>query len=140
MSVHQAFLLGTRNGGLALRRPDLGVLREGATADVLVFNMDKISLVGWSDPVAAIVLHSTAADIEDIYVNGTLVKNGGELVVDWRGKGWKKRLEDSAKKWTKILASTNITLWQEEVTAAIGWKNFGVPFQVDVTPGSSNGF
>jgi cytosine/adenosine deaminase-related metal-dependent hydrolase len=87
MTVRQAFLLGRRNGGLALKRPDLGVLRVGAKADVLVFSTDAIGLVGWSDPVAAVVLHSNVADIEDIYVDGQLVKKGGKLVVDWQGEG-----------------------------------------------------
>lgn len=38
MSVHQACLLATRNGGLALRRQDIGVLAVGAKADIVVFN------------------------------------------------------------------------------------------------------
>ncbi|KAJ7495279.1 amidohydrolase, partial [Mycena latifolia] len=123
MTVRQAFLLGTRNGGLALKRPDLGVLREGATADVLVFSTDAIGLVarGWSDPVAAIVLHSNVADIEDIYVGGKLVKTGGKLVVDWE-------------------ARTNISAFEEGVKGSLTDQDFQDPFEVDVTRGESTGF
>ncbi|KAJ7434697.1 amidohydrolase [Mycena latifolia] len=142
MTVRQAFLLGTRNGGLALKRPDLGVLREGATADVLVFSTDAIGLVGWSDPVAAIVLHSNVADIEDIYVGGQLVKTGGELVLDWEGRGYGDRLRASANKFRDALARTNISTFEEGVKleGSLMDQDFQDPFQVDATRGESTGF
>lgn len=46
MSVNQAFLLATRHGGLALRRQDIGVLVEGAKADIVIFNGDSPGLLG----------------------------------------------------------------------------------------------
>ncbi|KAJ7905182.1 amidohydrolase, partial [Mycena leptocephala] len=140
MTVRQAFLLGTRNGGLALKRPDLGVLREGAIADVLVFSTDAIGLVGWSDPVAAIVLHSNVADIEDIYVGGQLVKQGGKLVVDWVGKGYAERLKESATKFRDALARTNISTFEAGVKGSLTDQDFQDPFMVDVTGGGSTGF
>jgi len=142
MTVRQAFLLGTRNGGLALKRPDLGVLREGAKADILVFSTDAIGLIGWSDPVAAIVLHSNVADIEDIYVDGELVKKGGKLVVDWQGKGYADRLRDSASKFRDALAKTNISTFEEGIKALSGLtdQDFQDPFEVDVTRGDGTGF
>ncbi|KAJ6581806.1 hypothetical protein B0H19DRAFT_1116534 [Mycena capillaripes] len=140
MTVRQAFLLGTRNGGLALKRPDLGVLKEGATADVLVFSTDAIGLVGWSDPVAAIVLHSNVADIEDIYVGGQLVKQGGKLVVDWVGKGYAERLKESATKFRDALAMTNISTFEVGVKGSLTDQDFQDPFEVDVTRGDGTGF
>ncbi|KAF8145427.1 hypothetical protein K438DRAFT_1630151 [Mycena galopus ATCC 62051] len=140
MTVRQAFLLGTRNGGLALKRPDLGVLREGAKADVLVFSTDAIGLVGWSDPVAAIVLHSNVADIEDIYVDGQLVKKAGKLVVDWEGEGFADRLRESAIRFRDGLANTNITAFEVGVKGSLTDQDFQDPFQVDVTRGDGTGF
>ncbi|KAJ7025129.1 hypothetical protein C8F04DRAFT_968154 [Mycena alexandri] len=140
MTVRQAFLLGTRNGGLALKRPDLGVLREGAKADVLVFSTDAIGLVGWSDPVAAIVLHSNVADIEDIYVDGELIKKGGKLVVDWQGEGFGNKLRESAIKFRDALAKTNITAFEVGVKGSLTDRDFQDPFQVDVTRGDGTGF
>lgn len=40
MTVEQAFLLATRQGGRALRRDDVGVLKVGAKADIVVWNGD----------------------------------------------------------------------------------------------------
>jgi hypothetical protein len=81
MSVVQAFLLATRNGGLALRRPDLGVLSVGAKADVVVWDGTSPSMLGWLDPVAAIILHSNVGDVEHVLVDGKFVKRDHKLVV-----------------------------------------------------------
>ncbi|KAK6974317.1 putative amidohydrolase [Favolaschia claudopus] len=142
MSVRQAFLMGTRNGGLALKRPDLGVLREGAKADVLVFSTDAIGLIGWSDPVAAIILHSNVADIEDIYVDGKLVKSAGKLVVDWEGQGFADQLRASAVKFREAFAKTNISAFEEgiKLQGSLTDEDFQDPFEVDVTRGDGTGF
>ncbi|KAJ7364535.1 amidohydrolase [Mycena albidolilacea] len=140
MTVRQAFLLGTRNGGLALKRPDLGVLRVGAKADVLVFSTDAIGLIGWSDPVAAIVLHANVADIEDVYVDGKLVKKGGKLIADWQGKGFADRFKRSARKFRDALARTDINTFEAALKGPLTDQDFQDPFQVDVTRRGGMGF
>lgn len=80
MSVDQAFKMATRHGGLALRRPDLGVIEVGAKADLVVWNArESPSLLGWSDPVAAVMLHASVADILHVTVDGEFVKRDGRL-------------------------------------------------------------
>ena len=81
MSVDQAFLLATRHGALALRRQDLGIITPGAKADLLVWNGASPALLGWVDPVAAIILHASVGDIEDVLVDGQFIKRKGSLVV-----------------------------------------------------------
>lgn len=81
MSVVQAFRLATRAGGLALRRADLGVLRSGAKADLVVWNArDSPSMAGWSDPVAAVMLHASVGDVFHVMVDGKFVKKEGKLL------------------------------------------------------------
>ncbi|RKK66106.1 hypothetical protein BFJ69_g15694 [Fusarium oxysporum] len=81
MSADQAFLLATRNGGLALRRPDLGVLAPGAKADLIVWNSDSPGMLGWVDPVAAVILHANVGDIQHVLVDGKFVKRDFRLTV-----------------------------------------------------------
>ncbi|KAG5657976.1 hypothetical protein KAF25_006927 [Fusarium avenaceum] len=79
MSANQAFLLGTRSGGQALRRPDLGVIRVGSKADIAVFDGSARGLLGWQDPVAAIILHSQASHVKHVLVDGHWMKKDGQL-------------------------------------------------------------
>ena len=81
MTVRQAFLMATRAGGLALRRPDLGVIAPGAKADLVFFDGASPSLLGWRDPVAAVILHASVGDMSDVMVEGKWVKRDGKLVV-----------------------------------------------------------
>ncbi|KAG8623134.1 hypothetical protein KVT40_008110 [Elsinoe batatas] len=80
MSVKQAFHLATRSGAQALRRPDLGVIQVGAKADIVIFDGTRMSLLGFRDPIAAIILHSNPGDVRDVMVNGRFVKRDGRLL------------------------------------------------------------
>ncbi|CAH0052256.1 unnamed protein product [Clonostachys solani] len=80
MSVVQAFTLATRSGGLALRRPDLGVIQVGAKADIVVWNaQESPALLGWTDPITSVILHATVGDVLHVAVNGSFVKRDGKL-------------------------------------------------------------
>ncbi|RTE71914.1 hypothetical protein BHE90_013672 [Fusarium euwallaceae] len=79
MSTKQAFHLATRAGGLALRRPDLGVIRVGAKADIAVFDGSAPGLLGWEDAITAVVLHSNIGHIKHVLVNGEWRKRDGQL-------------------------------------------------------------
>ncbi|KAI1805198.1 hypothetical protein F4811DRAFT_516216 [Daldinia bambusicola] len=82
MSVNQAFLLATRNGGLALGRPDLGVIKPDAKADILIWDGRSPGMLGWVDPISAVVLHANVGDIKDVIVGGEFRKREGKLVVE----------------------------------------------------------
>ncbi|WPH01310.1 Hypothetical protein R9X50_00414900 [Acrodontium crateriforme] len=79
-TVEQAFLMATRQGGRALRRSDIGVIKVGAKADIVVFNGESPNMLGWSDPIAAIILHSNSGDIEHVIVDGQFRKRNFRLV------------------------------------------------------------
>lgn len=85
-TVEQAFLMATRQGGLSLKRRDIGVLQVGAKADIVVFNGDSPNMLGWHDPVAAVILHANPGDVEHVLVDGEFRKRDFELVnlkTDW---------------------------------------------------------
>ncbi|KAL4933000.1 uncharacterized protein BDV17DRAFT_144807 [Aspergillus undulatus] len=89
MTVEQAFLLATRQGGLALRRHDIGVIEPGAKADLAIFNGDSPNMLGWTDPVAAVILHAHPGDIEHVLVDG-----------EWRKRDF--RLVNLAQPWDEL--------------------------------------
>ncbi|KAJ3460113.1 hypothetical protein MRS44_010980 [Fusarium solani] len=136
MSVGQSFLLATRNGGLALRRPDLGVLSVGAKADVVVWDGTSLSMLGWVDPVAAVMLHSNAGDVEHVLVDGKFVKRHNKIVAGNLEKT-KARFLKAAKRaqddWRKIPYPEREELFS---TGA----RLRDPEPVDVQAGDGNGY
>lgn len=84
MSVVDAFLLATRQGALALRRSDIGVIQVGAKADIACFDGTSPNMVGWTNAVAAVVLHSNVGDIKHVLVDGHFRKRDGVLLTKTR--------------------------------------------------------
>ncbi|KAL6904997.1 hypothetical protein GGI43DRAFT_297736 [Trichoderma evansii] len=83
LSVQDVFRLGTIGGAKAISMQDqLGSLEEGKLADIVIFDGLSPGMIcaAEEDPVAAIVLHSSIADIETVIVNGRIVKQQGSLV------------------------------------------------------------
>jgi hypothetical protein len=136
MSATQAFLLATRNGALALHRHDIGILAPGAKADLLVWNGRSPALLGWSDPVAAVMLHASVGDVKHVMVNGVFKKRDGRLVVD----GYKELQDRFLESAERIQG-----MWREmEVPVLEGVSAAGVEFErtvkADVMRGEGTGY
>ena len=107
MSVEEGFLLATRQGGRALRRDDIGVLKPGAKADIVVWNGESPNLLGWRDPIAAILLHTNVSDVELVLIDGQWRKRDFKLVLSSK-LGWeevKAKFLDAAKRIQDQLAT-----------------------------------
>lgn len=81
-TVEEAFNLGTIQGARAIGMQDkIGSLAVGKKADIVVFDGLGPSMVcaAQHDPVAAVVLHSSPADIEIVIVDGVVRKQQREL-------------------------------------------------------------
>ncbi|KAL7926141.1 hypothetical protein ACQKWADRAFT_281869 [Trichoderma austrokoningii] len=83
VSVQDVFRLGTIGGAKAIGMQDqLGSLEQGKLADIVIFDGLSPGMIcaAEEDAVAAIVLHSSIADIETVIVDGRIVKQQGSLV------------------------------------------------------------
>ncbi len=81
-TVQEAYALGTVQGARALGMGDkIGSLAVGKRADVVVFDALSPNMVcgAQHDPVAAIVMHSTPADVVMTIVDGVGRKRDGRL-------------------------------------------------------------
>lgn len=138
MSVEQSFLLATRSGGQALHREDIGVIQAGAKADVVVWNArDSWSMLGWVDPVAAVMLHANPGDVLHVMVDGQLVKKDGKLT-DPSHEDVKSRFLESARKIQKTFRETPYPELEGN------WEQSGAPFATpqiaDIEPGNGTGY
>jgi hypothetical protein len=81
-TVEETFNLGTIQGARAIgRENELGSLKVGKKADILIWDATSPAMVcaAEEDPVAAVVLHSSPADLETVIVDGVIRKEGGKL-------------------------------------------------------------
>jgi cytosine/adenosine deaminase-related metal-dependent hydrolase len=135
MSAEQAFILATRSGALALRRDDLGAIFIGAKADLVIFDGNSPALLGWVDPVAAVILHASVGDIEGVLVDGKWVKKGGKIVA----KGWPKARERFLASAKKLQA-----IWREmplpAPPAEFNGNSVVDPVRVDTLRGPGDGY
>jgi hypothetical protein len=81
-TIEEAFNLGTIAGARAIgRETELGSLKVGKKADILVWDATSPGMVcaAEEDAVAAVVLHSSPADLEMVIIDGVIRKEGGKL-------------------------------------------------------------
>lgn len=82
-TAQDVFLLGTIGGARAVKMAaDIGSLEEGKLADIVIFDGTSPAIVcaADQDPIAAIVFHSSARDIEMVIVDGQIRKIKGQSI------------------------------------------------------------
>lgn len=138
-SANQAFLLATRNGGLSLHREDLGILSVGAKADLVVWDATAPSMLGWRDPVAAIILHANVGDIQHVLVDGKFRKRDFKLV-DENYEKVKKRFLESAKRIQEELMKPERSVKIPLEGEFLSGYAYEAPMRVDVQRGAGDGY
>ena len=94
----------TITGADVLRRPDLGRLEKGATADLIVIDAMKPHLQPVCDPIRTLVWYASAGDIDTVIIDGKPVVRGGratsvdEAAIVTRGREATVRLWEESKR------------------------------------------
>lgn len=75
LPAYEVLKMATVNGARAMgcKEGELGVIREGALADLILLDLQKPHLQPLNDPVAALVYCAKASDVESVMVDGRLV-------------------------------------------------------------------
>ena len=70
----------TRGGAAVLGRPEIGSIEVGKAADLIAFDLNRLSLAGaLHDPVAALVLCGVPS-VDQSWVHGRRIVEDGNLV------------------------------------------------------------
>ncbi len=81
--AEEALGMATRGGARALNIDNIGVLREGAKADIALLDFKKPHLQPHASPIANIVYSASSNDVEAVIVDGKiLVEKGSFLTLD----------------------------------------------------------
>lgn len=79
MTARQALEVATLGGAKVLNRDDIGALKPGMSADVVMFDTRQIAFAGaLHDPVAALVF-CTPANVDCSIINGRVIVREGQL-------------------------------------------------------------
>jgi cytosine/adenosine deaminase-related metal-dependent hydrolase len=83
LGVRDVLRFATLGGAEALGLGSkIGSIDPGKRADLVLLRTDRLHMTPLNDPVAAIVLHAGAADVDTVLVHGRVVKDGGQLTGD----------------------------------------------------------
>ncbi|MDD3445612.1 MAG: amidohydrolase family protein, partial [Zavarzinia sp.] len=72
-SAHDLLATATVDAAAILGRSDLGILRAGAQADIVIVDLSRASLQPIFDPVKSLVWYASAQDIDTVLVAGNFV-------------------------------------------------------------------
>ncbi|MFZ6708402.1 8-oxoguanine deaminase [Undibacterium sp. TC9W] len=79
MTARHALEVATLGGARVLNRDDIGALKPGMSADIVMFSLKQIGYAGaWHDPVAALVF-CTPSDVAYSIINGRVVVRDGQI-------------------------------------------------------------
>ena len=80
LSARQAFAMATSQGARAMHMDDqVGSLKPGMRADILVVDLDQPNTTPCYDPIASLVYSGSERNISSVFVQGQLVLEAGQI-------------------------------------------------------------
>lgn len=80
ITANEALALATSSGAKALQKDNLGVLKEGAKADLAILDFNKPHLQPHNNSVSAIVYSASASDVDTVLVDGKILFDKGSFL------------------------------------------------------------
>jgi 5-methylthioadenosine/S-adenosylhomocysteine deaminase len=81
LTARRALEIATVGGAAAMGLDsEIGTLTPGKAADLILIRTDGLNFAPLNDPVAAVVLHAHACDVDTVLVAGEVVKRDGNLL------------------------------------------------------------
>lgn len=80
VSASEVLKMATVNGAKAIgREGELGVIREGALADLILINLDEPQLIPQNSILSGLVYSSTGAEVDTVLVDGEILMENRKL-------------------------------------------------------------
>jgi cytosine/adenosine deaminase-related metal-dependent hydrolase len=79
-TTRDALAMATSEGARAAGLADVGTLRPGSRADLVLLRTDLLATTPVHDPIAAVVLSADPRNVDTVLVGGRVVKRDGALV------------------------------------------------------------
>jgi 5-methylthioadenosine/S-adenosylhomocysteine deaminase len=83
VSAREAFAIATKGGAAAMGRNDLGEIKPGNLADLVLLDLDRPNMQPVNDPIASLAYSANGSEVETVIVGGrVLVENREFLTID----------------------------------------------------------
>jgi cytosine/adenosine deaminase-related metal-dependent hydrolase len=99
--VREALRAATVDSAAAAGLDDVGSLREGNHADLVLLRTDLLGVAPAHDPVGAVVLSMDTRSVDTVVVGGRVVKRDGRLL----DTDWTKVLAELANSAARVVAT-----------------------------------
>jgi len=73
ISAREGFDIATKNGASAIGRSDIGEIKPGNIADLVILDLDPPNMQPVNDPVAALAYSANGSEVETVIVGGKVI-------------------------------------------------------------------
>ena len=80
VTAREGLTIATKNGALAMGRSDIGELKPGNVADMVVLDLDRPNMQPVNDPIAALAYSANGSEVETAIVGGRILMENRELL------------------------------------------------------------
>jgi len=80
ISAIEGITMATKNGALAMGRSDIGEIKPGNLADLVILDLDRPNMQPLNDPIAALVYSANGSEVETVIVGGNVLMDNREFL------------------------------------------------------------
>ena len=100
--------LATINGARALGWEDIGQIKEGMVADLIILNLDRPHLIPQYNLISNLVYAANSRDVETVIINGRIVMEEGEIRT-FDEEEAKNKVKEISKKYRTQVSRSQVT-------------------------------
>ena len=79
VTAREGFRIATENGAKAIGAPDLGAIKAGMKADLVIMDLDRPNMQPANDPIAALSYSANGSEVETVIVGGEILMENREF-------------------------------------------------------------
>jgi len=80
VSAREGLDIATKGGAAAMGRSDIGEIKVGNTADLVVLDLDAPNMQPMNDPIAALAYSANGSEVETVIVGGKILMDNKEFL------------------------------------------------------------
>jgi 5-methylthioadenosine/S-adenosylhomocysteine deaminase len=80
VTAREGITIATKNGALAMGRGDIGEIKPGNIADLVILDLDCPNIQPVNDPVSALVYSANGGEVETVIVGGRILMENREFL------------------------------------------------------------